>query len=95
MPDRPPLPYRWETQLTVGMLSLLLASTLDKPEAMQEPPASFDTPELKGWWEARRTERSWPPWRSQYVRERNVLRGVTSLLLAWRCYHLEHAVRRR
>ncbi len=95
MPGRPPLPYRWEAHLAAGVLTLLLASALERPGAPEEPPASFDTPALRRWWEAGRAERSRPPWRRRFVLERNVVRGVTSLLLAWRCYHLEHLAGRR
>lgn len=91
MLDRPPLLLRWETHLAVGVLGLLLA-TLDRTaDVAREPDLSATSPELRRWWEAGRRERSTPSWRRRFVQERGVLRGLTSLLLAWRAYSLERA----
>lgn len=90
MPGRPPLPYRWELHLAVGVLGLLLASATRKLDS--ESLAALRTPELQAWREARRAEQA--SWLGAFARERNALRGVTSLLLAWRSFHLERAARR-
>lgn len=92
MPDRPPFPFRWEVHLAAGLISLLLAGA-SQYTSERRLDGALATAEVKSWWEAGVTARSRPPWRSQFVLERSVLRGLTSLLLAWRSYRLEHRSR--
>lgn len=94
MPQRPPVPHRWELHLAAGVLALLFAGAASRADSSPEPPAAFRSPELERWWEAGRAERSEPAWLGRFLIERNVVRGVTALLLAWRSYHLERAARR-
>lgn len=93
MPNRPPLPDRWEFQLLSGLLSLFVLARQLRPRRATDPD-SVEDPALREWLADRDAEQTEVPWRARLAAERAVLRTLTTFWLAWRAYRFEQAERR-
>lgn len=92
---RPPVPDRWEVQLGIAALSLVLDVVQPRTTASDPPAGVATAPGVMPWQAKRRVDVARHPWLPQLARERARLRSAVGLWLAWRSYQLERASSRR
>lgn len=88
---RPPVPDRWQYQLTVGLLGALLLALQHRSRRSEPSNDAQLDPAVRNWLRQGRSADAEHPWRAQLSLERQTLRVGTSLWLAWRAYQLEKA----
>jgi len=91
---RPPLPRRWEYQLGVGLLALLVSLLRSRRVQERAALAETDAPDPSERQARRQAERAAHPWLEQLDRERTAGQAALALWLAWRSYRLERAAGR-
>ncbi len=90
---RPPLPARWEYLALSAASLLVIAAVQMKSRHPDSSLPQVTNPHVRAWLDSTRAEDAQNPWRAQLNLERNVLRGLTGLYLAWRAYRFERAAR--